>query len=132
MAAAIRSTAREGVDLILDPQGTAMLDLDLEVAAPGARIILFGNASGAPLAPLPPLGQLMGANISIRGFSLAALAAKAPTRLAAALTRVLNALADSTLTVDVTVLEGLDATADAQQALADGRGDTKYAIHIGA
>jgi NADPH2:quinone reductase len=72
----------------------------------------------------------MGANISLRGFSLAALAAKAPARLSATLTSVLDQLADGSISVDVTVLDGLEAAADAQQALAEGRGDTKYVIHV--
>jgi NADPH2:quinone reductase len=130
LAATVGAAAVEGVDLILDPQGTATLDLDLQVASPGARIVVFGNATGTPLGPLPALGQLMGANISLRGFSLAALAAKAPARLATTLTSVLDQLADGSISVDVTVLDGLEAAADAQQALAEGRGDTKYVIHV--
>jgi NADPH:quinone reductase-like Zn-dependent oxidoreductase len=63
LATAIRRlVGARGVDVILDPQGTALLDVDLELAAPGARIVLFGNATGAPLEPLPPAGLLFGAN----------------------------------------------------------------------
>ncbi len=51
------TTDGHGVDAILDPQGTAMLDLDLQVAAPGARIVLFGNASGSPLGRCPSDGS---------------------------------------------------------------------------
>jgi NADPH2:quinone reductase len=47
MASAVREkTGDRGADVILDPQGTALLEMDLEVAAPGARIVLFGNAAG--------------------------------------------------------------------------------------
>jgi NADPH2:quinone reductase len=44
------------VHLILDPQGTAELERDLETLAPVGRLILFGNASGRPLDPLPAVG----------------------------------------------------------------------------
>lgn len=124
------ATDDRGADLILDPQGTAALDLDLEAAGAGARIILFGNAPGAPFDPLPPLAQLMGGVVSLTGFSLAALAAKAPERVGATLRRVLGHLSSGDLTLDVTVLDGLDTVADAQQALADGRGATKYVAQI--
>ena len=35
-----------GADIVLDPQGTVLLDTDLAVTAPGGRIVLFGNAGG--------------------------------------------------------------------------------------
>jgi NADPH2:quinone reductase len=130
MAETIRAVAAEGVDLVLDPQGPAMLALDLQIAAAGARIVLFGNAGGTPLAPLPDLAQIMGANVSLRGFSLAALAVRSPARVAATLTRVLGKVAEGDIAVDVTVLDGLDATPEAHQALAEGRGDTKYVVRV--
>ena len=129
-ASELRAVFGGGVDLILDPQGTAMLAFDLELAAPGARVVLFGNASGEPVEPLPALGELMGANLALRGFSLAAMAARAPVRLAATLERVLEQLASGDLSLEVTVLDGLARAAQAQQALAEGRGETKYVIRI--
>jgi NADPH:quinone reductase len=130
LADAVRGAAPEGADLILDPQGTTTLELDMQVVSPGGRIIVFGNAGGSPFEPLPALGQLMGGNISIRGFSLAALAATAPARLASALAHVLDRLANGTVSVNATVLDGLESAADAQQALAEGRGDTKYVVNV--
>ena len=58
-------------DVILDPQGTDQLELDLDVAAPEARIVLFGNAGGNALAPLPPAARLFARNASIGAFGLA-------------------------------------------------------------
>jgi NADPH:quinone reductase len=127
-----QATDGGGVDLILDPQGTDSLSIDLEIAAPGARIILFGNASGAPFDPLPALGSLMSNALTVTGFSLAALAAKAPERVALALRWVLDEMAAGRLHLDVTLTEGLATAADAQQALAEGRGATKYVSHIEA
>lgn len=92
---------RGGVDVVLDPQGTALVDIDLRLSAPGARIVLFGNAAGGPLSPLPGLPSLMAANVSIAGFSLAALAAAAPGRVASALARVLDRLAVGDLDIEL-------------------------------
>ncbi len=131
LATAIRrATNDRGVDLILDPQGTTTLDTDLGIAAPGARIILFGNATGAPFGPLPPLERLMSGLLTITGFSLAALAATAPQRLTSALGRVLQQMVVGTLQLEVTVLDGLAAAGEAQQSLAEGRGATKYVIRL--
>lgn len=133
LASAVReATDGSGADLVLDPQGTALVGLDLELAAPGARIVLFGNAPGAPFAPLPPLQTLMAANATITGFSLAALAAAAPTRVAGALARVLDHLAAGHLHTKLTTVEGLVAAAGAQQALAEGRGPGKQIVHVTA
>lgn len=123
-------TGGRGADLILDPQGTTMLDLDLEIAAPGARIVLFGNASGAPFAALPSLGQLMGGILSVTGFSLAALTAKDPQRVASTLRRVLAQLAGGALKLEPTVVDGLASAAEAQQALAERRGAPKYVVRV--
>lgn len=132
LASTIRESAGgRGVDLVLDPQGTSLLELDLEVADPGAHVVLFGNATGAPLAPLPPVSQLFAANVSIGGFSLAALAATAPARVARALHRVLNHLAAGELDFDLTELDGLTAAPQAQTALAEGRGRGKQIVRTG-
>ncbi len=65
LASEIRAhTEGRGIDLILDPQGTNLLETDLEVAAPGGRIVLFGNAGGRTLFALPPTGRLFATNTS--------------------------------------------------------------------
>lgn len=123
------TTDGHGVDAILDPQGTAMLDLDLQVAAPGARIVLFGNASGSPLGTLP-VGRLLAGNVSLAGFSLAALAHRAPQRLAAALAAILDRLVDGSLVVDTALGEGLESAAAFHDALASGDAGGKPIIHV--
>jgi NADPH2:quinone reductase len=125
-----KRTGGRGVDVVLDPQGTDLLDVDLEVVAPGGRIVLFGNATGAPLAPLPATRRLYAANASIAGFSLTRWSAVAPQRVADALKRVLADLASGAHTAEVTEIDDLDGAADAQQALADGRGAGKQVVRI--
>jgi NADPH2:quinone reductase len=72
----------------------------------------------------------MAGNISLTGFSLAALAANDPARVAATLDQTLDRLASGALTLRVTVLDGLAGAADAQQALAERRGSAKYVAHL--
>jgi NADPH2:quinone reductase len=127
---ATRAVVAGGIDVILDPLGTTMLDLDLAIAAPGARIVLFGNAGGGQPEPLPPLGRLIGGNLAIAGFSISRLAATAPQRVAAALRRVLEFLGDGSLHVPITELESLDDVAATHQLLADRRGHGKYVVLV--
>jgi NADPH:quinone reductase len=132
LAADLHATAVTGADVILDPQGTELLDVDLELAAPGARIVLFGNAGGRPLAPLPPAGRLFAGNASIAGFSLSRMAQQLPDRVATALHGVLERLAAGTLAVAVQELAGLDAVPGAHDELATGRGSGKRVVRIRA
>ncbi|GAA0399880.1 hypothetical protein GCM10009530_59570 [Microbispora corallina] len=131
LAGAIQAAAGGGVDLVLDPLGTATLDLDLDVAAPGARIVLFGNAGGGAMAPLPSQARLRSGNIGVVGFSISSLSATAPHRVAAALRRVLDLIAEGRLDVPVTEVGSLDEVPAVHQLLAEGRGEGKYAARVG-
>jgi NADPH2:quinone reductase len=92
--------------------------------------VLFGNATGGALAPLPHAARLFAGNVSIGGFSISRLAANAPEIVARALTEVLAELAAGRLSVDVAIVDGLDGAAGAQQALAEGRGTGKCVIRL--
>ncbi|WP_406088617.1 zinc-binding alcohol dehydrogenase family protein [Kitasatospora purpeofusca] len=132
LAEAVRTaTDGRGVDLVLDPLGTEALELDLAVAAPGARIVLFGNAGGGAVADLPPLARLMAGNLTVTGFSHRGLAATAPERLARAVRRIVGLLADGGLELPVTELSGLDAVPAAHDAMAERRATGKYVVRIG-
>ena len=126
LAGAVREAAGGGVDVVLDPLGTGMLDFDLAVAAPGGRIVLFGNAAGGHSAPLPPAGRLIGGNVSIGGFSLGRLSVAAPARVAKALSRVLDMVAAGHLEVTVTEVGSLAEVPEVHQLLSEGRGTGKY------
>jgi NADPH:quinone reductase len=93
LAEALRTVAPEGVDVIMDPLGTALLDLDLSIAAPGGRVVLFGNAAGGAQAPLPPAGRLIGGNVGVLGFSMSRLGVTAPKAVASALAKGLEMIA---------------------------------------
>ncbi|MET7298034.1 zinc-binding dehydrogenase [Embleya sp. NPDC005575] len=119
-----------GVDVILDPLGTSALALDLDVAATGARIVLFGNASGGALDALPPAGRLIGGNITVTGFSHRGLVAGAPQRVARAIRGTLDLLAGGRLDFPVTELADLTEVPPAHDLLAEGRGAGKYVVRV--
>jgi NADPH:quinone reductase len=127
----VLATVGAGVDVVLDPLGTDMLGFDLDVASPGARIALFGNPGGGTPEPLPPLGRLIGGNVALAGFSMSRLTATAPDRAATGLRHVLALLADGKLTMDVTVVDGLNEVPALHQLLAQRRGTGKYVIAVG-
>ena len=135
LAEAVRAVtgggAGEGVDVLLDPAGTALLEVDLKIAAPGARIVLFGNPGGGQPAPLPPLGRLIGGNVSLAGFSMSRLTATSPRRVAAALRRVIELLGAGQLSIGVTELASLRDVPAAHQRLAEGLGHGKYVVSPG-
>jgi len=125
-----QATGGRGVDAVLDPLGVGGLADDLDVAAPGARVVVFGNAAGGAMDARVPAGRLMGGNLSITGFSLSALVASDPARVGEAIRRTLRLLADGVLSLPVTVVPGLDAVGAAQQAMAEGSGGVKQVVAV--
>lgn len=91
------STGERGVDIVLDPQGTTWLEPDLRMLAPAGRIVLFGNASGAPLDPVDA-GRLYATNGAVGGFSIGGLSGTAPTLVRSAMEAVLDLISDSDIT----------------------------------
>jgi len=130
LAEAVRTVAPEGVDVILDPVGTALLDLDLSIAAPGGRVVLFGNAAGGTPAPLPPAGRLIGGNVGVLGFSMSRLSATAPKAVAAALATGLRMIAAAQIRPEVTIVEPLESVASIHDLLTAGQGSGKYVAKV--
>jgi NADPH2:quinone reductase len=130
LAETVREVAPGGVDVILDPVGTALLELDLSIAAPGGRIVLFGNAGGSAPAPLPPAGRLIGGNAGVLGFSMSRLSATAPKTVASALARGLEMIAAAQIRPELTIVEPLDSVVAIHDLLAAGRGSGKYVAKV--
>lgn len=131
LAEAIRAAADgAGVDIVLDPLGTTMLETDLAVTAPGGRIVLFGNAGGGERGPLPPAGRLTDGNLAIGGFSASRLWATAPHRASAGLRRVLGLVTEGGLDIAITEVGSLADVPAVHQLLAEGRGDGKYVVRV--
>lgn len=131
LAGAVQTaTGGAGVDIVLDPLGTTMLETDLALTAPGGRIVLFGNAGGGEQVPLPPAGRLIGGNLAIGGFSISRLWATAPHRASAGLRRVLDLIAEGQLDIAITEVGSLADAPAVHQLLAEGRGDGKYVARL--
>jgi NADPH2:quinone reductase len=126
----VRAVAATGVDIVLDPLGASMIDMDLDVLAPGGRIALFGNPSGDRPAPLPPLGRLIGANATLAGFSMSRLTATAPARAGAALRRVVDLLVTGKLDLPVACIDVLGDVPGVHQLLAEGRSHGKFVVRL--
>ncbi|MEW9555440.1 zinc-binding alcohol dehydrogenase family protein [Nonomuraea sp. NPDC050783] len=127
---AIRTAADGPVDIVLDALGTTMLDVDLEVTAPGGRIVLFGNAGGDAPAPLPPPSRLLRGNLGIIGFSISSLSVTAPHRVAAALRHVLDLLAAGRLDMPVSEVSSLGEVSAIHQQLAEGTTTGKFVVRV--
>jgi NADPH2:quinone reductase len=123
-------TGGRGADVILDPQGTELLELDLGLAAPGARIVLFGNAAGGTLGPLPSAGALFAGNAMIGGFSLSRMAEQLPERVAGALRDVLERLSTGAPDIELHELHGLESAPRVHDELATGRGSGKRVVRV--
>jgi threonine dehydrogenase-like Zn-dependent dehydrogenase len=131
LAQALRDeTGGRGADVILDPQGTDLLELDLGLAAPGARIVLFGNAAGGTLGPLPPAAALFAVNAMIGGFSLSRMATQLPERVVGTLHDVLQRLPTGALDVELHELEGFESAPRAHDELAAGLGSGKRVVRL--
>ncbi|MGI8589891.1 MAG: quinone oxidoreductase family protein, partial [Nakamurella sp.] len=127
---AARRAAGGGFDVILDPTGTTSLDLDLAIAAPGARIILFGNAGGTAPATLPPFGRLLAGNVGLLGFSITALSRTNPDRVTDALVAGLDMLDQGHVLMPVTVIESLTDVGAVHDLLANRAGTGKYIVRV--
>jgi NADPH:quinone reductase len=127
---AVRGLVPGGIDVILDPAGTDNLDLDLALAAPGARVVLFGNPGGATPGALPPLGRLIGGNVGILGFSISSLTATRPAAVGGALRRSLTLLADREVLLDVTAVHDLEGVPEVHDLMAARRGSGKYVARV--
>jgi NADPH2:quinone reductase len=122
--------ARPGVDLVLDPLGTIMLGFDVDITAPGGRVIIFGNASGALLAEPPSVPTLMGKGLQLGGFSLAALKATVPQLVAETLNEVLVLIRDGVLRPEIVTVPGLAGVPAVHDALTAGAGRGKYLVSM--
>ncbi len=120
----------EGFDVILDPTGTTSLDLDLDLAAPGCRIVLFGNAGGTAPTPLPPFARLLGNNVGLIGFSITALSRTNPARVTDALRAGLTMLDQRQVRPPVTMIESLTQVGAVHDLLAHRAGTGKYVVRV--
>ncbi len=130
--AVLTATGGRGVDAVLDPLGTSMVEADTAMLSAPGRLVLFGNAPGpaGPQTPLPGVGELIGRTLTISGFSHRGLSVQAPGVVASALRRVLDLIAAGRLDIPLTRLADLEDVPEVHDRLADGRGSGKYVVRI--
>ncbi len=126
----IEAVVPGGVDVVLDPSGTALLDLDLTVAAPGARIVLVGNPAGGQLGQPPALGTLIPRNLTVAGFSVSRLMRQRPDHVAKALRWGLDLLATRQVRVHASELPSLSDVPAVHAMMTDRTAAGKYVVRL--
>lgn len=130
VTAVLDATAGRGVTVVLGALGTHGLADDIAMTAPTGRIVRFGNSSGAQHAPLPPLGDLNAANVSIAGFSRRALARRDPSRVRASFRATVAALAAGEVAMPVSEVTGLEVLPAVLADMAAGNTSSKTVVRV--
>jgi NADPH2:quinone reductase len=118
LTAALReANGGRGVDVVLEMTGGAVFDQSLAALAPLGRLAVFGMAGRTPPTPVEP-ARLMARSTAVIGFWLVHVAQR-PEMLAAAVTDLLELIADGSVRPIVGETYPLDRAADAHRALLD-------------
>jgi NADPH:quinone reductase len=126
--ATLEATDGKGVDIILDASGEPTRSRNLPLLAHFGRLVVFGNASGAPEEPIVP-GNLLRSNTAIVGYSLSALTRTAPELVAETASHVLDLIADGKLTFAITKLP-LEQAAEAHRLIESRAHVGKLLLHV--
>ncbi|PZS28571.1 MAG: NADPH:quinone reductase [Pseudonocardiales bacterium] len=118
LTAALReANGGKGVDVVLEMTGGPVFDQSLAALAPLGRLAVFGMASRTPPTPVAP-AMLMARSTAVIGFWLIHIV-KRPAMFAAAVTDLLDMIADGSLRPVIGETYPLDGAADAHRALLD-------------
>jgi NADPH2:quinone reductase len=115
-------------DVVADMVGGPARRASLDALAPMGRLIVMGNASGAPDTGLPAT-ELWLANKTVSGFNLAAFAAAFPAQAGQALRRAVAAAARGELQVRVETLP-LARAAEAHRRIESGATTGKLVLEV--
>jgi NADPH2:quinone reductase len=126
-----RACAVEPVDVVLDSVGGRTRARSLEVLKPYGRLVACGNASRSENGATRG-GDLMGLNVSLVGYSIGNLAARAPERVRDAGIEALPLIFGGQVRIDVTEVLDFDAIRAAHERLEAGHTRGKLALRIGA
>jgi NADPH:quinone reductase len=130
VAQVLDATAGRGVTAVFGALGTEGLAEDIAMTTPNGRIVRFGNAPGAQHDPLPPLGDLNAANVSIAGFSRRALARRDPSRVQASFRSMVAALEAGEVDLPVSEVAGLEALPAVLADMAVGNTSGKIVVRV--
>jgi NADPH2:quinone reductase len=118
LTAALRdANGGRGVDVVLEMTGGTVFDQSLAALAPLGRLAVFGMAGRTPPTPVDP-ARLMARSTAVIGFWLVHVAQR-PQLLAAAVTDLMQLIAESKIRPVVGATYALAEAADAHRALLD-------------
>jgi NADPH:quinone reductase len=116
------ATGARGVDVVLDSVGGDFRAEAIEVVAPMGRLVMFGNASGAPEVS-PPAGVMRTQCKAAVGFSITGLTRLDPARARRITEAALRMATETNLRIDITEVLPLEDAWRAHEAL-EGRRTT--------
>ncbi|MEV0251863.1 zinc-binding dehydrogenase [Nocardia sp. NPDC050712] len=116
-------------DIVVDMVGGPARQASLDLLAPMGRLIVMGNASGAPDVGIAA-NELWFSNKTVSGFNLAAFSSAYPREAGAALRRAVHAAAHGELTVPVEKLP-LAQAATAHRRIESGSTTGKLVLAVG-
>lgn len=115
-------------DIVVDMVGGPARRTSLDLLAPMGRLVVMGNASGAPDVSVPT-NELWFTNKTVSGFNLAAFAAAFPAQTGQVLRRVVDAAAKGDLHVQVEALP-LEQAAEAHRRIESGATTGKLILEV--
>ncbi len=125
------ATGGRGVDAAFDSVGGQVLARSFEALAPMGRVVVFGNATNAPAAPLDAYALWFG-NRSLLTYSIGHLSATDPAAVARQARAAMAMVADGRVRLDVTDVLPLADAREAHRRL-EGRATVgKLLLAVGA
>lgn len=118
VAPVLEATGKRGADIVFESIGGDFLERDIQAAAPFARIVVFGMASGK--AADPPLGSMFRNSVSVSAFWMFTLM-RQPELLRKIAGELLQIVKEANLKPVIGGVFGLDRAVDAIQ-LMEARG----------
>ena len=130
VAELLAGVAPDGIDVFFDNVGGEHLEAAISSFRTFGRAALCGSISGYNATTAPPgprnLGQIVGKQLSLRGFIVGSHADFRPEFVSA----VSGWLRDGSLVARETVVDGLDSAVDAFRALLSGGNTGKMVVRL--
>lgn len=132
LTAAIRRASPDGVDVLFDNVGSAMIDAVIPAMRVGGRIVVCGQVAEyhLPAAQRPglrQLGRFVSHRLSMRGLFVYDHA----ERWDEAIAQMAEWMEQGRLTLEQTTIDGFENLPDAFARLFDGRASGRIAVHLG-
>lgn len=112
----LAATGGRGVDVVLESVGGEVVFQSLDALAPLGRVVVFGNASNAPMSSFS-VGDLWFANKSLLSYSIGHLSGQNPQHQREMSLQALDLLERGIVRIDITDTLPLEAAAQAHSQL---------------